>query len=85
MTTTENLDRLKARHRGHRGVAKKYVQEARALVTGESRDEPVIVRIKRQEFLKTPWRTFSGAKGKKEGQVKIQMFKTSVKTPKRCR
>ena len=46
MTTTENLDRLKARRRGHRGVATKYVQEARALVTGESRDEPVIIRIK---------------------------------------
>ena len=27
-------------------MATKYVQEARALVTGESRDEPVIVRIK---------------------------------------
>ena len=46
MTTTENLDRLKAQRRGHRGVATKYVQEARALVTGESRDEPVIIRIK---------------------------------------
>ena len=45
--TTDNLDRLKAQWRGHRGVATKYVQEARALVTGESRDEPVIVRIKR--------------------------------------
>ena len=44
--TTDNLDRLKARRRGHRGVATKYIQEARALVTGESRDEPVIVRIK---------------------------------------
>ena len=43
---TDNLDRLKARRRGHRGVATKYVQEARALVTGESRDEPVVVRIK---------------------------------------
>ena len=44
--TSNNLDRLKAQRRGHRGVATKYVQEARALVMGESRDEPVIVRIK---------------------------------------
>ena len=44
--TTDNLDRLKVRRRGHRAVATKYVQEARALVTGESRDEPVIVHIK---------------------------------------
>ena len=49
--TTDNLDRLKARRRGHRGVATKYVQEARALVTGESRDELVIARIKSLQSL----------------------------------
>ena len=42
----KSLDRLKARRRGHRGVATKYVQEAKALFEGESRDDSTFRRVR---------------------------------------
>lgn len=43
---SENLERLKKRRRENRGVATKKVQEAKALLEGESKDDSVYVRIR---------------------------------------